>query len=190
MNTPQGRFDTYISRIGAMLGHADRIEPFRRYSTGLLLPVARKSVESMAAHQAPERGVWSMVLSNLPSSVHTSARTGTSGETALAYRARLSGPPAGIRPGTFRGAHLARVPSSRLTVHSRLWIPDGRTHGLRPKNFAASRLYKQPALPESYRPRGRSGAATPARLDTHTAITLDRSVDSTPATLPMLRKPA
>lgn len=29
-----------------------------------------------------------------------------------------------------------------------------------------------------------------ARLDTHTAITLDRSSDSTPATLPMLRKQA
>ena len=55
------------------------------------------------------------------------------------------------------------------------------------KNFAASRLCKQPALPESYRPRGRSGAATPARLDTHTAITPDRSADPTPATLPMLR---
>ncbi|MCP2936268.1 transposase, partial [Salmonella enterica subsp. enterica serovar Typhimurium] len=38
-----------------MLGHADRVEPFRHYCTGLLLPVARKSVEPMAAHLAPER---------------------------------------------------------------------------------------------------------------------------------------
>lgn len=55
MNTPEARFDTYVSRIGSMLGHADRVEPFRHYCTGLLLPVARKSVEPMAAHLAPER---------------------------------------------------------------------------------------------------------------------------------------
>ncbi|MGV2480352.1 UNVERIFIED_CONTAM: transposase, partial [Salmonella enterica subsp. enterica serovar Weltevreden] len=55
MNTAEVRFDSYISRIGSMLGHADRVEPFRHYCTGLLLPVARKSVEPMAAHLAPER---------------------------------------------------------------------------------------------------------------------------------------
>ncbi len=58
------------------------------------------------------------------------------------------------------------------------------------KNFAASRPCKQPALPESYRPRGSSAATPPARLDTHAAIALDRSADSTPASLPVLRKQA
>lgn len=49
------RFEEYVSLIGGTLGHADRLEPFRHYCTGLLLPVARKSVEPMAAHLAPAR---------------------------------------------------------------------------------------------------------------------------------------
>ena len=47
------RFENYVSVIAEQLGHADRVEPFRSYCTGLLLPVQRKSVESMAAHLAP-----------------------------------------------------------------------------------------------------------------------------------------
>jgi len=49
------RFENYVSRIAETLGHADRVEPFRGYCTGLLLPVKRKSVEPMAAHLAPSR---------------------------------------------------------------------------------------------------------------------------------------
>jgi SRSO17 transposase len=48
-------FEGYVSLIAAQLGHADRVEPFRGYCTGLLLPVRRKSVEPMAAHLAPTR---------------------------------------------------------------------------------------------------------------------------------------
>ena len=48
-------FEDYVSLIAAQLGHADRVEPFRGYCTGLLLPVPRKSVEPMAAHLAPTR---------------------------------------------------------------------------------------------------------------------------------------
>jgi SRSO17 transposase len=50
-----GRFEEYVSLIAQQLGHADRVEPFRGYCTGLLLPVQRKSVEPMAAHLAPAR---------------------------------------------------------------------------------------------------------------------------------------
>jgi SRSO17 transposase len=50
-----GRFEEYVSLIAHQLGHADRVEPFRGYCTGLLLPVQRKSVEPMAAHLAPAR---------------------------------------------------------------------------------------------------------------------------------------
>jgi len=49
------RFEQYVSLIAQQLGHADRVEPFRGYCAGLLLPVERKSVEPMAAHLAPTR---------------------------------------------------------------------------------------------------------------------------------------
>jgi SRSO17 transposase len=49
------RFSAYVDALGAVLGHADRMGPFAGYVTGLLLPLARKSVEPMAARLAPER---------------------------------------------------------------------------------------------------------------------------------------
>jgi SRSO17 transposase len=49
------QFEEYVSLIAQTLGHADRVEPFRGYCTGLLLPVKRKSVEPMAAQLAPTR---------------------------------------------------------------------------------------------------------------------------------------
>ena len=53
MGNVTGRFEEYVSLIAQQLGHADRVEPFRGYCTGLLLPVKRKSVEPMAAQLAP-----------------------------------------------------------------------------------------------------------------------------------------
>jgi SRSO17 transposase len=55
MGTATERFERYVSLIAQQLGHADRVEPFRGYCTGLLLPVQRKSVEPMAAQLAPTR---------------------------------------------------------------------------------------------------------------------------------------
>lgn len=55
MRTTTERFEEYVSLISQQLGHADRVDPFRGYCTGLLLPVQRKSVEPMAAHLAPTR---------------------------------------------------------------------------------------------------------------------------------------
>ena len=49
------RFEGYVEALSAALGHADRDEPFRRYATGLLLPLERKSVEPMAARVDPLR---------------------------------------------------------------------------------------------------------------------------------------
>ena len=51
----EARFAAYVERLSVALGHADRVEPFRSYCTGLLLPGARKSVEPMAARLRPER---------------------------------------------------------------------------------------------------------------------------------------
>src|ERR671927_814298 len=49
------RFEAYLDRITAVLGHADRTGPARACCTGLLPPGERKSVEPMAARLAPDR---------------------------------------------------------------------------------------------------------------------------------------
>jgi SRSO17 transposase len=49
------RFSQYLDALGDVLGHADRVSPLRAYTTGLLLPGDRKSVEPIAARVAPER---------------------------------------------------------------------------------------------------------------------------------------
>src|ERR1700682_6174992 len=47
------RFSAYVEQLRRALGHADRQEPLRDYCLGLLMPIARKSVEPMAAVTAP-----------------------------------------------------------------------------------------------------------------------------------------
>lgn len=51
----EARFSAYVEHLSSCLGHADRVEPFRSYCTGLLLPGERKSVEPMAARMSPQR---------------------------------------------------------------------------------------------------------------------------------------
>lgn len=53
MDAKMERFEEYVSMIAGQLGHADRVEPFRGYCAGLMLPGERKSVEPMAARVAP-----------------------------------------------------------------------------------------------------------------------------------------
>ena len=52
MNTAD-RFEQYLEHLASGLGHADRHEGLRGYCTGLMLPLARKSVEPMAARVDP-----------------------------------------------------------------------------------------------------------------------------------------
>ena len=52
MNTVE-RFDHYLGHLSEGLGHADRHAGLRGYCTGLMLPLARKSVEPMAARVDP-----------------------------------------------------------------------------------------------------------------------------------------
>lgn len=47
------RFDLYLEHLAQGLGHADRHAGLRGYCTGLMLPLARKSVEPMAARVDP-----------------------------------------------------------------------------------------------------------------------------------------
>lgn len=47
------QFDVYLAHLVGGLGHADRAAGLKDYCTGLLLPLARKSVEPMAARLDP-----------------------------------------------------------------------------------------------------------------------------------------
>ena len=49
----EARFASYVEALGEVLGHADRHEPMRDYCLGLMMPLARKSVEPLAAVTAP-----------------------------------------------------------------------------------------------------------------------------------------
>ena len=75
---------------------------------------------------AAEREGADQILVRQPSRRHLLPAAGRSDQAALADRARLSGTQAGTRPGTLRGARLARLPSSRHTVHRCLRVPDLR----------------------------------------------------------------
>lgn len=48
-------FERYIAHLSEGLGHADRHAGLKGYCTGLMLPLARKSVEPMAASLEPQR---------------------------------------------------------------------------------------------------------------------------------------
>jgi SRSO17 transposase len=49
----EARFAAYFEALGAVLGHADRQAPMHDYCLGLMMPLARKSVEPLAAVTAP-----------------------------------------------------------------------------------------------------------------------------------------
>src|ERR1039457_2274010 len=48
-----GRLQVYLESLTRAAGHADRVIPIEHYTKGRLLPIARKSVEPMAARLAP-----------------------------------------------------------------------------------------------------------------------------------------
>ncbi len=53
LQTSEERFEKYVELLTEVIGHADRAEPLRAYTTGLMLPGDRKSVEPMAARVDP-----------------------------------------------------------------------------------------------------------------------------------------
>jgi SRSO17 transposase len=53
LETVEERFERYVEQLTQVVGHADRAEPLRAYTTGLMLPGERKSVEPMAARIDP-----------------------------------------------------------------------------------------------------------------------------------------
>src|SRR5271165_2304550 len=51
----ESRFASFIGSLNEVIGHRDRIGPFRDYCAGLLAGCERKSVEPLAAITAPGR---------------------------------------------------------------------------------------------------------------------------------------
>src|ERR1700693_1291898 len=54
-NIGEARFLAYVERLTGVIGHADRVTPFRDYCLAWMMPCERKSVEPLAAITAPER---------------------------------------------------------------------------------------------------------------------------------------
>jgi SRSO17 transposase len=48
-------FDEYLEHLCDTIGHSDRRASLVGYCQGLMLPIARKSVEPLAAHLEPHR---------------------------------------------------------------------------------------------------------------------------------------
>jgi SRSO17 transposase len=53
--TREQRFAQYVALLAEAVDHPDRAAPLRDYCTGLLLPIARKSIEPIAAQLAPDK---------------------------------------------------------------------------------------------------------------------------------------
>jgi SRSO17 transposase len=78
-------------------------------------------------------------------------------QAPLADRAGLSRAQGRTRPGSLRGAGLARLPSSRRPVHCGVCVPRGRARDPFPPESLA---FLHPArLPKDFKPRGAPGAA-------------------------------
>jgi hypothetical protein len=76
-----------------VIGHADRVGPFRDYCTGLVMPGERKSVEPMAAITAPGRRYSRYATGRLAWRL-AGARTANGKFIPRNFRFRLHRPPA------------------------------------------------------------------------------------------------
>ena len=91
--TSERRLQEYLSRLAAVLGHADRKERVFDYCTGLLLPGERKSVEPMAARLDPAH------VSSLHQALHHFVATAAWSDAAMLTAVREQVLPALRRQG-------------------------------------------------------------------------------------------
>jgi SRSO17 transposase len=109
---PEARFDHYVELLAETLGHADRAEPLRAYTAGLMLPGDRKSVAPMAARIDPRN-----VRSKRQSMHHFVADAPWSGERVLT-RVREFAPPALRAHGPIEAWLLADTGIPKEGTHS------------------------------------------------------------------------
>src|SRR5262245_36058947 len=87
----------------------------------------------MVADRMAHRGIrTNQVLAIHSASRYRSSGTGAFRQTSLDHRTGLSGTETGTWLGTLRRKGLARLPSSRHSLHRGLWIPGGRTESFFP----------------------------------------------------------
>jgi len=148
----KARFRAYAEKLSAALGHADRVEPFLAYCTGLLLPVERKSVEPMAAQLAPGH------VSAKHQSLHHFVAKASWRDDAVMRAVRDYALPM----MQIQGPRLAGISSSCHPMYCRLRGPDCRAKffsPLRPRHpvglYATSGTRRLEA--EGILPSGRSG---------------------------------
>ena len=91
--TSEQRLQAYLSRLAAVLGHADRKERIFGYCTGLFLPGERKSVEPMAARLDPAH------VSSLHQALHHFVATASWSDAAVLTAVREQALPALTRHG-------------------------------------------------------------------------------------------
>jgi len=89
-------FERYIAYLAEGLGHADRHAGLKGYCTGLMLPLARKSVEPMAASLEPLR-----VSARHQALHHFVARSEWSDEAVLARVREWVVPSLGLKDGCY-----------------------------------------------------------------------------------------
>jgi len=110
--TVEQRFEQYVASLTEVIGHADRAEPLRAYTTGLMLPGERKSVEPMAARIDPRN-----VRKKHQSMHHFVADAPWSDEAVLAA-ARDYALPALLEQGPIRAAIIDDTGIPKKGTHS------------------------------------------------------------------------
>ncbi|MBM4300469.1 MAG: hypothetical protein FJ121_02910 [Deltaproteobacteria bacterium] len=145
----RARFRAYAEKLPTALGHADRVEPFRAYCTGLLLPVERKSVEPMAAQLAPGQ-----VSAKHQSLHHFVAKAAWRDDAVMrAVRDYV------LPKMQSQGPRLAGIPPSCHPVYCRLRLPGGRAQFFSPSGPDIRSAFTRPQVPEGWQPRGSSPQA-------------------------------
>ena len=97
ITTSEQRLQEYLSRLTAVLGHADRKARLVGYCTGLLLPGERKSVEPMAARLEPAQ------VPSLHQALHHFVATAAWSDAAVLAAVREQVLPALTRHGPVTG---------------------------------------------------------------------------------------
>ena len=160
--TSERRLQEYLSRLAAVLGHADRKERVFDYCTGLLLPGERKSVEPMAARLDPAH------VSSLHQALHHFVATAAWSDAAVLTAVREQVLPALRRQGAITAWIIDDTAFAKKGKHSVGVTPQYCGQLGKPENCqvavslsASNDLASLPIAFELYSPEGWAG--DPAR---------------------------
>ncbi len=188
MSQSEAAFDGYVEALVDVIGHADRAEPLKDYCLGLLMPVARKSVEPLAAVTAPSR-----VAAKHQSLLHFVGQAPWSDE-ALMGRVRDEVLPRIERHGAIRAWIVDDTGFPKKGKHSvgvaRQYCGQLGKQDNCQVAVSLSVARQAPSLPKGYKPRGAPDPTRAARPNIHPddPKTADRRSGNTAPTMSMLSK--